>query len=144
MNDDQSHLDTPSELKLVLQELPADLVENLPTLVSRLNAFITFYSSLNLKRLAKLTNYVTRAEEVLFDEDNLLNQDLDTIRDNYKQAKTASLEILDLARKVASQIPQDDSANKEVDEVYKLLKDLSPDTIQTIKENLLSLKSEDD
>ena len=144
MIDDQSHLDTPSELKLVLQELPADLVENLPTLVSRLNAFITFYSSLNLKRLAKLTNYVMRAEEVLFDEDNLLNQDLDTIRDNYKQAKTASLEILDLARKVASQIPQDESANKEVDEVYKLLKDLSPDTIQTIKENLLSLKSEDD
>lgn len=130
-----------TELQEVLKELPMDLVKNLPTIVSRLNAFLTFYSTLNLKRLSKLTNYMVKAEEVLFDEDNLLNQDNDSIKENYKQAKTASLEILDLARKVAIQIPQDEASNKDVDEVYKLLKSLSPDAIASIKESLVSLKS---
>lgn len=130
-----------TELQDVLKELPIDLVKNLPTIVSRLNAFLTFYSTLNLKRLSKLTNYMVKAEEVLFDEDNLLNQDNDSIKENYKQAKTASLEILDLARKVAIQIPQEESSNKDVDEVYKLLKSLSPDAIASIKESLISLKS---
>lgn len=130
-----------SELQDVLKELPMDLVKNLPTIVSRLNAFITFYSTLNLKRLSKLTNYVISAEEVLFDEKNLLNQDNETIKENYKQAKTASLEILDLARKVAIQIPQDETSNKDVDEVYKLLKSLSPEAIDSIKDSLVSLKS---
>jgi hypothetical protein len=51
------------------------------------------------------------------------------------------LEILDLARKVAIQIPQEESSNKDVDEVYKLLKSLSPDAIASIKESLVSLKS---
>lgn len=130
-----------SELQEVLKDLPEDLVKNLPTIVSRLNAFIAFYSTLNLQRLSKLTNYVIKAEEVLFDENNILNQDNDTLKENYKQAKTASLEILDLARKVAIQIPQEESSNKEVDEIYKLLKSLSPDALQDLKEHLLSFKN---
>ena len=136
----------PTELQEVLKELPVDLVKNLPTIVSRLNAFITFYSTLNLKRLSKLTNFVVKAEEVLFDEDTILNQDTESLKENYRQAKTASLEILDLARKVAIQIPHEDSANKEVDEVYKLLKSLSPEAVSDIKNHLLGFKSsvEDD
>jgi hypothetical protein len=125
-----------TELQEVLKELPMDLVKNLPTIVSRLNAFLTFYSTLNLKRLSKLTNYMVKAEEVLFDEDNLLNQDNDSIKENYKQAKTAALEILDLARKVAVQIPQED--NKDVDEVSKLLKSLSPEALAELKDYLQS------
>ena len=133
--------EAPTGLQEVLRELPVDLVKNLPTVVSRLNAFITFYSTVNLKRLDKLTRYVIKAEEVLFDEDQVLNTDNDTLNENYKQAKNATLEILDLARKVAIQIPQEESTNKEVDEVYKLLKSLSPETIESIKESLISLKS---
>lgn len=133
--------EAPTGLQEVLRELPVDLVKNLPTVVSRLNAFITFYSTVNLKRLDKLTRYVIKAEEVLFDEDQVLNTDNDTLKENYKQAKNATLEILDLARKVAIQIPQEESTNKEVDEVYKLLKSLSPETIESIKESLISLKS---
>ena len=132
-----------SQLQEVLRELPMDLVQNLPTIVSRLNAFLTFYSTLNLKRLSKLTNFVIRAEEVMFDEDNVLNMDNETLKENYKQAKNASLEILDLARKVSIQIPQEEAANKEVDEVYKLLKSLSPDAISDMKEQLIGLKSND-
>ena len=79
----------------------------------------------------------------MFDEDAVLNMDNETLKENYKQAKNASLEILDLARKVAIQIPQDEAANKDVDEVYKLLKSLSPDAINNMKEQLLSLKSSD-
>ena len=136
--------DTPTELQEVLKELPVDLVKNLPTVVSRLNAFITFYSTVNLKRLDKLTKYVIKAEEVLFDENEVLNLDNDLLKENYKQAKNATLDILDLARKVAIQIPQEESANKEVDEVYKLLKSLSPETIESIKDSLISLKSSDE
>jgi hypothetical protein len=135
---------SPTQLQEVLKELPMDLVQNLPTIVSRLNAFITFYSTVNLKRLDKLTNYVIKAEEVLFDESNLLNQDNETIKENYKQAKTASLEILDLTRKVAMQIPQDEAGNKDVDEVYKLLKSLSPEAIAEMKDQLIGLKSNND
>ena len=143
MSEEQNILgESPTDLQEVLRELPMDLVQNLPTIVSRLNAFITFYSTLNLKRLSKLTNYVIKAEEVLFDEDTILNQDFDSLKENYKQAKTATLEILDLARKVAIQIPQDETVNKDVDEVYKLLKSLSPDTISSIKESLMGLREE--
>lgn len=133
--------EAPTNLKEVLQELPEDLVKNLPTIVSRLNSFITFYSTVNLKRLDKLTRFVIKAEEVLFDDDHILDTDNDTLKENYKQAKNATLEILDLARKVSMQISQEEAANKEVDEVYKLLKSLSPETIESIKENLVSLKS---
>jgi hypothetical protein len=144
-NSDLHDIDgSPTQLQEVLKELPMDLVQNLPTIVSRLNAFITFYSTVNLKRLDKLTNYVIKAEEVLFDESNLLNQDNETIKENYKQAKTASLEILDLARKVAIQIPQDEAGNKDVDEVYKLLKSLSPEAIAEMKDQLIGLKSNND
>ena len=135
---------SPTQLQEVLKELPMDLVQNLPTIVSRLNAFITFYSTVNLKRLDKLTNYVIKAEEVLFDENNLLNQDNETIKENYKQAKNASLEILDLARKVAIQIPQEEAGNKDVDEVYKLLKSLSPETIAEMKDQLMGLRPNSD
>jgi hypothetical protein len=132
---------TVVQLKDVLKDLPMDLVQNLPTLVSRLNAFIAFYSALNLKRLTKLTNYVIQAEEVLFDEKNLLNLDNETLKENYKQAKSATIEILDLARKVSMQIQQE-ATNKEVDEVYNLLKNLSPDSLEELKEQLISIKSD--
>ena len=134
--------DTQTELQEVLRELPIDLVQNLPTIISRLNSFTSFYALLNLRRLSKLTNFVIKAEEVLFDEDAVLNMDNESLRDNYKQAKTATLEILDLARKVAIQIPQDEAANKDVDEVYKLLKSLSPEDIASIKESLVGSKTE--
>ena len=132
---------TVVQLKDVLKDLPMDLVQNLPTLVSRLNAFIAFYSALNLKRLTTLTNYVIQAEEVLFDEKNLLNLDNETLKENYKQAKSATIEILDLARKVSMQIQQE-ATNKEVDEVYNLLKNLSPDSLEELKEQLISIKSD--
>lgn len=126
---------TENQLKEIIQEMPADLVQNLPTIMHRLNAFITFYSTLNLKRLSRLTHFVTCAEDILFDTDNIINMDTDVLFKNYKQAKTASLEILDLARKVAAQIPQDDT-NKDVDEVSKLLKSLSPESLEELKEFL--------
>lgn len=131
-------------LENVLRDLPEDMVKNLPTVLSRLNAFIAYFSVLNLSRLSKLTSFVTKAEEVLFDDSTILNLDSDTLKDNYKQAKTATLEILDLARKVAIQIPQEDSSNRNVDEVYRLLKSLSPDAVEEIKENLQRIQSNDD
>lgn len=131
-------------LENVLRDLPEDMVKNLPTVLSRLNVFIAYFSVLNLSRLSKLTSFVTKAEEVLFDDSTILNLDSDTLKDNYKQAKTATLEILDLARKVAIQIPQEDSSDKNVDEVYRLLKSLSPDAVEEIKENLQHIQSNDD
>jgi hypothetical protein len=140
-----SSLDTRDvSLENVLRDLPEDMVKNLPTVLSRLNAFIAYFSVLNLSRLSKLTSFVTKAEEVLFDDSTILNLDSDTLKDNYKQAKTATLEILDLARKVAIQIPQEDSSDKNVDEVYRLLKSLSPDAVEEIKENLQRIQSNDD
>lgn len=132
-----------SELEDIVKDLPIDLVKNLPVIAERLNAFITFYSTLNLKRLSKLTNFVLKAEEVLFDESNIINKDEKDLQVMYRQAKTASLEILDLARKIAIQLPSEDTSNKQVDEVYKLLKSLSPDSLEELKENLLSLKSKE-
>lgn len=127
-------------LQEVLRDLPIDLVQNLPTVVARLNAFITFYSTLNLKRLSRLTDYVIKAEEVLFDENNILSMDEKQLRASYQQAKSASLEILDVARKVAVQLPQEEVANKDVDEVYRLLQNLSPESLSELKDTLLGNK----
>lgn len=149
MDDPNSSKDAPLQevvkpltLDDVLRDLPEDMVKNLPTVVSRLNAFIAYFSALNLKRLTKLTSFVIKAEEVLFDDDTILNLDSDSLKDSYKQAKSATLEILDLARKVALQIPQDEAVNKEVDEVYKLLKSLSPESLSEIRDSLMGFHSD--
>lgn len=119
-------------LEAILQSLPKDLVENLPLVLNRLNALIAFYSTINLNRLSKLTSFIVKAEELLFDEDQLLSMDRKELSNIYKSAISSSTEILELSRKIADQV-QTESKNKDVDEVYALLESMSPEQLEEIK-----------
>lgn len=122
-------------LEAILQSLPKDLVENLPIVLNRLNALIAFYSTINLNRLSKLTSFIVKAEELLFDEDQLLSMDRKELTNTYKSAVSSSNEILELSRKIADQV-QAESKNKDVDEVYALLESMSPEQLSEIKDLL--------
>lgn len=122
-------------LEAILQSLPKDLVENLPLVLNRLNALIAFYSTINLNRLNKLTSFIVKAEELLFDEDQLLSMDRKELSSTYRSAVSASSEILELSRKIADQV-QAESKNKDVDEVYALLESMSPEQLSEIKDLL--------
>ena len=119
-------------LEAILESLPKDLVENLPLVLNRLNALIAFYSTINLSRLDKLTSFIVKAEELLFDEDQLLSMDRKELSNTYKAAISSSNEILELSRKIADQV-QAESKNKDVDEVYALLESMSPEQLAEIK-----------
>ena len=119
-------------LEAVLQSLPKDLVENLPLVLNRLNALIAFYSTINLNRLSKLTSFIIKAEELLFDEDQLISMDRKELSSTYRAAVSASSEILEVSRKIADQV-QAETKNKDVDEVYAMLESMSPEQLAEIK-----------
>lgn len=121
-----------SHLSEILKDIPKDLLENLPLILNRLNVFTAFYTTANLARLDRLTNFLTLSEEVLFDEKNILALDHEALRDLYKIARTSSIEILEMSRKVAAQVVPDET-DKQVDEVYRMLQGLSPDTLKELK-----------
>ena len=130
------------QLNDILKSLPPDLVDNLPLIVNRINGLVAFYNAISLTRLNKLMGFITKAEEVLFDEDRILNMETDKLLDVYKQCKSAINEILESSRKIAYQVSTE--TNKQVDDVYRLLESLDPDTIQEIKDIVSSMNDSEE
>lgn len=129
----------PSDsVELLVGPLPDEVAESLPTISSRLDTFLTYYSTLNLSRLERLHTYLTKAEAILFDESTLASLSYDEILKNYKAAKEASVEILELARKVSVQSKQFE--NKKLDELYSFLSSLSMREVNFLTEKIQQFK----
>ena len=128
----QDHTEEPStvsdfsDLKMVLSDLPQDVVDNMPTIQNRINAYLTYFSAMNLARLPKLMQFINAAEELMFNPKDLLHMDYDQMSSIYKSAKYSASEVLETARKVTQTVQQEN--DKKTDVLYNMLTSLSPDT----------------
>ena len=121
-----------SDLKMVLSDLPQDVVDNMPTIQNRINAYLTYFSAMNLARLPKLMQFINAAEELMFNPKDLLHMDYDQMSSIYKSAKYSASEVLETARKVTQTIQQEN--DKKTDVLYNMLTSLSPDTVTRLLE----------
>lgn len=121
-----------SDLKTVLSDLPQDVVDNMPTIQNRINAYLTYFSAMNLARLPKLMQFINAAEELMFNPKDLLHMDYDQMSNIYKSAKYSASEVLETARKVTQTVQQEN--DKKTDVLYNMLTSLSPDTVSRLLE----------
>lgn len=134
----QDHTEEPStvsdfsDLKMVLSDLPQDVVDNMPTIQNRINAYLTYFSAMNLARLPKLMQFINAAEELMFNPKDLLHMDYDQMSSIYKSAKYSASEVLETSRKVTQTIQQEN--DKKTDVLYNMLTSLSPDTVSRLLE----------
>ena len=134
----QDHPEEPStvsdfsDLKMVLSDLPQDVVDNMPTIQNRINAYLTYFSAMNLARLPKLMQFINAAEELMFNPKDLLHMDYDQMSSIYKSAKYSASEVLETARKVTQTVQQEN--DKKTDVLYNMLTSLSPDTVSRLLE----------
>lgn len=134
----QDHTEEPStvsdfsDLKMVLSDLPQDVVDNMPTIQNRINAYLTYFSAMNMARLPKLMQFINAAEELMFNPKDLLHMDYDQMSSIYKSAKYSASEVLETARKVTQTVQQEN--DKKTDVLYNMLTSLSPDTVTRLLE----------
>ena len=134
----QDHTEEPStvsdfsDLKMVLSDLPQDVVDNMPTIHYRINAYLTYFSAMNMARLPKLMQFINAAEELMFNPKDLLHMDYDQMSSIYKSAKYSASEVLETARKVTQTVQQEN--DKKTDVLYNMLTSLSPDTVTRLLE----------
>ena len=121
-----------SGLEQVLADLPEDVVDNMPTIQNRINAYLTYFSAMSLKRLPRLFRFIDAAEEVLFNPDDLLHLDFDQINNVYRNAKATANDTLENARKVTQTVQTEN--DKKVDALYNMLTAMSPDTVSRMLE----------
>ena len=121
-----------SDLKMVLSDLPQDVVDNMPTIQNRINAYLTYFSAMNLARLPKLMQFINAAEELMFNPKDLLHMDYDQMSSIYKSAKYSASEVLETARKVTQTVQQEN--DRKTDVLYNMLTSLSPDTVSRLLE----------
>lgn len=121
-----------SGLEQVLSDLPEDVVDNMPTIQNRINAYLTYFSAMSLKRLPRLFRFIDAAEEILFNPDDLLHLDFDQINSVYRNAKATANDTLENARKVTQTVQTDN--DKRVDALYNMLTAMSPDTVARMLE----------
>lgn len=121
-----------SGLEQVLADLPEDVVDNMPTIQNRINAYLTYFSAMSLKRLPRLFRFIDAAEEILFNPDDLLHLDFDQINSVYRNAKATANDTLENARKVTQTVQTEN--DKKVDALYNMLTAMSPDTVARMLE----------
>lgn len=121
-----------SGLGQVLADLPEDVVDNMPTIQNRINAYLTYFSAMSLKRLPRLFRFIDAAEEILFNPDDLLHLDFDQINNVYRNAKATANDTLENARKVTQTVQTEN--DKKVDALYNMLTAMSPDTVARMLE----------
>lgn len=119
-------------LTQVLSDLPQDVVDNMPTIQSRINAYLTYFSAMRLGSLPRLFRFIDAAEQIIFNPDDLLHLDFDQINSVYRNAKSTAMETLEQARKVTQTVQTEN--DKKVDSLYNMLTAMSPDTVARMLE----------
>jgi len=119
-------------LEQVLSDLPQDVVDNMPTIQSRINAYLTYFSAMRLGSLPRLFRFIDAAEQIIFNPDDLLHLDFDQIKSVYSGAKATAMETLEQARKVTQTVQTEN--DKRVDSLYNMLTAMSPDTVARMLE----------
>ena len=118
----------------VISDIPVELSNNLSLVARRLSAFLSYYSAASLNRLNTLSKFISDAEDRLYNVD-VQKLDMKELNARYKEAKRAQAEIMTIARQVSEQACEADSTAR-MDEIYNLLRSMSADTLEQLKEAL--------
>lgn len=118
----------------VVSDIPVELSNNLSLVARKLSAFLSYYSAASLNRLNTLNRFISDAEDRLYNVD-VQKLDMKELNARYKEAKRAQAEIMTIARQVSEQACEADSTAR-MDEIYNLLRGMSSDTLEQLKEAL--------
>lgn len=118
----------------VISDIPVELANNLTLIARKLTAYLSYFSAASLTRLNTLNKFITEAEDKLYNV-NIDKLDARELKARYKEAKKAQAEIMSICSQVSKQAVDTDNTAR-VDEIYNLLKSLSADTLQQLKNAL--------
>lgn len=126
----------------VIADIPVELSNNLTLVARKLTAFLSYYSAASLNRLNTLSKFIAEAEDKLY---NINVDKLDTreLNARYKEAKRAQAEIMSICSQVSKQAVDTDNTAR-VDEIYNLLKGMSAETLDQLKEALTDDSSDEE
>lgn len=119
----------------VVADIPVELANNLTLLARKLTAFLSYYSAASLTRLNTLNKFISEAEDKLYNV-NVEKLDAKELNARYKEARKAQAEIMTVCSQVSKQAVDTDNTAR-VDEIYNLLKSLSADTLEELKNALV-------
>ena len=125
----------------ILSDIPTELSNSLTLLARKLSAYLTYFSAASLTRLNTLNNFISAAEDRLYNV-NVEKLDMKELNSRYREAKKSLAEIMTVARQVSQQACEADN-NARVDEIYNLLSGMSANTLAQLQE-ALTLANEDD
>jgi len=126
----------------VIADIPVELANNLTLVARKLTAFLSYYSAASLNRLNTLSKFIAEAEDKLYNV-NVDKLDARELNARYKEAKRAQAEIMSICSQVSKQAVDTDNTAR-VDEIYNLLKGMSAETLDQLKEALADDSSDEE
>lgn len=126
----------------VIADIPVELANNLTLVARKLTAFLSYYSAASLNRLNTLSKFIAEAEDKLYNV-NVDKLDTRELNARYKEAKRAQAEIMSICSQVSKQAVDTDNTAR-VDEIYNLLKGMSAETLDQLKEALADDSSDEE
>ncbi len=118
----------------VIADIPVELANNLTLIARKLTAYLSYFSAASLTRLNTLNKFIAEAEEKMYNV-NVDKLDMKELNARYKEARKAQAEIMTVCSQVSKQAVDTDNTAR-VDEIYNLLKGLSADTLQSLRDAL--------
>lgn len=126
----------------VIADIPVELANNLTLVARKLTAFLSYYSAASLNRLNTLSKFIAEAEDKLYNV-NVDKLDTRELNARYKEAKRAQAEIMSICSQVSKQAVDTDNTAR-VDEIYNLLRGMSAETLDQLKEALADDSSDEE
>jgi Zn-dependent M32 family carboxypeptidase len=118
----------------VVADIPVELSNNLTLLARKLAAYLSYFSAASLTRLNTLNKFISEAEDRLYNVD-VQKLDVKELNARYKEAKKAQAEIMTICSQISKQAIDTDNTAR-VDEIYNLLRGMSSETLQELKNAL--------
>lgn len=118
----------------VVADIPVELSNNLTLLARKLAAYLSYFSAASLTRLNTLNKFISEAEDRLYNVD-VQKLDVKELNSRYKEAKKAQAEIMTICSQISKQAIDTDNTAR-VDEIYNLLRGMSAETLQELKNAL--------
>lgn len=113
---------------------PPPVVRGVVTnLASKINVTTGYLTAMTLTRMNKISEFMARAEEIIFNPEVINTKEADEIMKLYMEGQRILSTSMDFARKFLYQ-NRDMSMSEDVDEVYKMLQSLPPQALRKVRD----------
>lgn len=112
---------------------PPPVVRNMTiNLAHKINVTTGYLTAINLTRMNKIQEFLSQAEEIIFQPERLASLPVEEVVKLYKAGQSILSTTLENSRRFIYQT-KDLNDDSEVDEVYKMLQSLPPNVIRRIR-----------